>query len=57
MKITTVRAVIPRGTNEPRDWRTAMAQIAVLVDTDAGVTGLEQPGCALPRLVRASAAR
>jgi L-rhamnonate dehydratase len=40
VKITGVRAVIPRGTNEPRDWRTAMAQIAVLVDTDAGLTGL-----------------
>ena len=40
MKITDVRAVIPRGTNEPRDWRTAMAQIAVLVETDAGLTGL-----------------
>src|SRR4030095_14175228 len=33
-------AVIPRGTNEPQDWRTAMAQIAVLVETDAGLTGL-----------------
>ena len=40
MKITDVRAVIPRGTNEPNDWRTAMAQIAVLVETDAGLTGL-----------------
>jgi L-rhamnonate dehydratase len=40
VKITNLRAVIPRGTNEPRDWRTAMAQIAVLVDTDVGLTGL-----------------
>ncbi|MGH7320397.1 MAG: mandelate racemase/muconate lactonizing enzyme family protein, partial [Candidatus Rokuibacteriota bacterium] len=40
MKITDVRAVIPCGTNEPRDWRTAMAQIGVLVETDAGLTGL-----------------
>jgi L-rhamnonate dehydratase len=40
LKITSVRAVVPRGTNEPRDWRTAMAQIAVLVETDAGLTGL-----------------
>lgn len=40
MRITGVRAVIPRGTDEPRDWRTAMAQIAVLVDSDAGLTGL-----------------
>jgi L-rhamnonate dehydratase len=40
VRITGVRALIPRGTNEPRDWRTAMAQIAVLVDTDAGLTGL-----------------
>jgi L-rhamnonate dehydratase len=40
VKIADVRAVIPRGTNEPRDWRTAMAQIAVLVETDAGLTGL-----------------
>ncbi|HEV8311284.1 MAG TPA: enolase C-terminal domain-like protein [Methylomirabilota bacterium] len=40
MKITGVRALIPRGTDEPRDWRTAMAQIAVVVDTDAGLSGL-----------------
>jgi len=40
MKIKDVRAVIPRGTNEPRDWRSAMAQIAVPVETDAGLTGL-----------------
>jgi L-alanine-DL-glutamate epimerase-like enolase superfamily enzyme len=40
MRITDVRALIPRGTDEPRDWRTAMAQIAVCVDTDAGLTGL-----------------
>lgn len=40
MKITRVRAVIPRGTNEPSDWKTAMAQIAVLVESDEGVTGL-----------------
>jgi L-rhamnonate dehydratase len=40
VRITDVRALIPRGTNEPQDWRTAMAQIAVLVETDAGLTGL-----------------
>jgi len=40
VRITDVRAVVPRGTSEPRDWRTAVAQIAVLVDTDAGLTGL-----------------
>jgi L-rhamnonate dehydratase len=40
VRITEVRALIPRGTNEPRDWRTAMAQIAVVVETDAGLTGL-----------------
>ena len=40
MKITEVRATIPRGTNEPRDWRTAMAQIAITVETDDGLTGL-----------------
>ena len=40
MKITEVRATIPRGTGEPRDWRTAMAQIAVTVETDEGLTGL-----------------
>ena len=40
MKITCVRALIPRGTNEPPDWRTAMAQIAVVVETDAGLSGL-----------------
>ncbi len=40
MRITDVRAVVPRGTDEPTDWRTAMAQIAVLVETDAGLAGL-----------------
>jgi L-alanine-DL-glutamate epimerase-like enolase superfamily enzyme len=40
VRITEVRALIPRGTDEPRDWRSAMAQIAVLVDTDAGLRGL-----------------
>jgi L-rhamnonate dehydratase len=40
MKITHVRATIPRGTNEPPDWRTAMAQIAVTVETDEGLIGL-----------------
>lgn len=40
MKITDVRAMVPRGTNEPRDWRTAMAQIAVVVETDGGISGL-----------------
>ena len=40
MKIARVRAEIPRGTDEPRDWRTAMAQIAVTVETDPGLSGL-----------------
>ena len=40
MKITQVRATIPRGTDEPGDWRTAMAQIAVTVETDDGLSGL-----------------
>lgn len=40
MKITEVRAAVPRGTNEPRDWRTAMAQIAVTVETDEGLSGV-----------------
>ena len=40
MKVTDVCALIPRGTDEPRDWRTAMAQIAVVVETDAGLSGL-----------------
>jgi len=40
MRITEVQATIPRGQGEPRDWRTAMAQIAVTVETDAGLTGL-----------------
>src|SRR5215212_2520343 len=40
MKITDVRALIPRGTDEPRDWRTTMAQIAVVVETDSGLSGL-----------------
>ena len=40
MTVTGVRALVPRGTDEPRDWRTAMAHIAVLVETDSGLTGL-----------------
>lgn len=38
-RITDVWAVIPKGTNEPADWRTAMAQILVVVESDAGVRG------------------
>jgi L-rhamnonate dehydratase len=38
-RITDVWAVIPRGTNEPQDWRTAMAQILVVVECDTGQRG------------------
>jgi L-alanine-DL-glutamate epimerase-like enolase superfamily enzyme len=38
-RITDVWAVIPRGTNEPQDWRTAMAQILVVVESDDGQRG------------------
>ena len=38
-RIADVWAVIPRGTNEPRDWRTAMAQILVVVESDDGQRG------------------
>ena len=38
-RITDVWAVIPRGTNEPQDWRTAMAQILVVVESDTGQRG------------------
>lgn len=37
--ITDVWAVIPRGTNEPRDWRTSMAQILVVVECSDGRRG------------------
>jgi L-rhamnonate dehydratase len=40
VKITNVRGVIPRGTNDPDDWRTAMAQFAIVVETDEGIAGL-----------------
>lgn len=39
-RITDVWAVIPKGTNEPADWRTAMAQILVVVESDAGQRGV-----------------
>lgn len=38
-RIADVWAVIPRGTNEPQDWRTAMAQILVVVESDTGQRG------------------
>ena len=38
-RIADVWAVIPRGTNEPQDWRTAMAQILVVVEADDGTRG------------------
>lgn len=38
-RITDVWAVIPKGTNEPQDWRTAMAQILVVVESDDGRRG------------------
>jgi L-rhamnonate dehydratase len=40
VRITNIRATVPRGTDEPRDWRTAMAQIAITVETDEGLSGL-----------------
>ena len=39
MKIRDVWGVIPTGTNEPRDWRTAMAQFLAVVETDDGLIG------------------
>ncbi|MBA3429633.1 MAG: mandelate racemase/muconate lactonizing enzyme family protein [Actinobacteria bacterium] len=39
MKIRDVWGVIPTGTNEPRDWRTSMAQYVAVVETDDGVLG------------------
>jgi L-rhamnonate dehydratase len=39
MRITDVWGVIPTGTDEPRDWRTAMAQYLAIVETDAGLLG------------------
>jgi L-alanine-DL-glutamate epimerase-like enolase superfamily enzyme len=39
VRIAGAWAVIPRGTNEPQDWRTAMAQILVVVESDTGVRG------------------
>jgi L-rhamnonate dehydratase len=38
--ITQVRAIQPRTADDPRDWRTTVGQILVIVDTDAGVRGL-----------------
>jgi L-rhamnonate dehydratase len=38
-RISDVWAIIPRGTNEPQDWRTAMAQILVVVEADTGERG------------------
>ena len=38
-RITDVWAVIPKGTNEPQDWRTWMAQILVVVECDDGTRG------------------
>jgi L-rhamnonate dehydratase len=40
MRITSVRAVQPRTAQDPKDWRTTVGQILVVVDTDAGVRGL-----------------
>jgi L-rhamnonate dehydratase len=38
-RISDVWDIIPRGTNEPQDWRTAMAQILVVVESDTGLRG------------------
>ena len=38
-RITDSWAVIPRGTNEPQDWRTSMAQILVVVESNTGQRG------------------
>ena len=40
MRITSLRAVQPRTRADPPDWRTAVGQILVVVDTDTGVRGL-----------------
>ena len=39
MKITEVRAVHPHSPQAPPDWRSHLGQIAVAVETDAGLTG------------------
>lgn len=39
MRITNIRAVQPRTPADPPDWRTALGQILVVVDTDTGVRG------------------
>lgn len=39
MRITNVRTAQPIDANSPPDWRTSLGQIAVAVDTDAGITG------------------
>src|SRR5881398_1184976 len=42
MKITALRALQPRTPADPpeTDWRTALGQILVVVETDSGVRGL-----------------
>src|SRR5438874_4519147 len=42
MRIASLRAVQPRTPADPpeTDWRTALGQILVIVETDAGVRGL-----------------
>ncbi|MCC6174819.1 MAG: hypothetical protein IT305_05915 [Chloroflexi bacterium] len=39
MRITDVWGVIPTGTNDPPDWRTAFAQYLCVVETDTGLRG------------------
>ena len=39
MRITNVRTAQPIAANSPPDWRTSLGQIAVVVDTDEGITG------------------
>lgn len=39
MKIKSVRAIQPHSDTEPKDWRTSIGQILVIVETDDGLTG------------------
>jgi L-rhamnonate dehydratase len=40
VRITDVWGVIPAASGAPRDWRSAMAQFLVVIETDAGLRGL-----------------
>jgi L-rhamnonate dehydratase len=39
MKIADIRAFQPTTSDDPNDWRTLVGQIAVVVETDAGLRG------------------